>query len=239
MCHHSAAPAHVAPRPPRNAPVHRLDLLLQLVNFVLHLDVHLADLVARYGVLIYAILFAIVFCETGLVVTPFLPGDSLLFAAGALCAVGSMDPWLLGAVLIAAAILGNTSNYWIGRYIGPRVFQWEKSRWFNRRALDEARGFYEKYGPMALTIARFVPLIRTFAPFVAGVAAMRHATFQLYSVLGGVLWVASFIALGYFFGNIPVVKSNLALVMIGVIVVSLLPIVWAAVARKRATGAPR
>jgi membrane-associated protein len=210
-----------------------LDLLLQLVQFVLHLDVHLAELVARYGVLIYGILFAIVFCETGLVVTPFLPGDSLLFAAGALAALGSMDPWVLGLVLIAAAILGNTSNYWIGRWIGPRVFQWENSRWFNRGALDQAHKFYEKYGPVALTIARFMPLLRTFAPFVAGVGAMKHSTFQVYSATGGVLWVASFVALGYFFGNIPIVKSNLALVMIGVIVVSLLPIAWALLAKKR------
>ena len=210
-----------------------MDLLLQAVQFVLHLDVHLAQLVAQYGTLIYAILFAIVFCETGLVVTPFLPGDSLLFAAGALAAVGSMDPWILGVVLVAAAILGNTSNYWIGRYIGPRVFQWERSRWFNRGALDQARAFYERYGPVALTIARFMPLVRTFAPFVAGVGAMRHATFQLYSSLGGILWVAIFLALGYFFGNIPVVKANLALVMIGVIVVSLLPIAWAAIAKRR------
>ncbi len=210
-----------------------MDLLLQLVQFVLHLDVHLAELVAHYGVLIYAILFAIIFCETGLVVTPFLPGDSLLFAAGALAAVGSMDPWLLGIVLIAAAILGNTSNYWIGRYLGPRVFQWQDSRWFNRGALDRTHAFYEKYGAVALTLARFMPLVRTFAPFVAGVGAMRHATFQLYSSAGGILWVAIFIALGYFFGNIPVVKSNLALVMIGVIVVSLLPIAWALIAKKR------
>jgi membrane-associated protein len=214
-----------------------LDLLLQLVDFILHIDAHLVDLVARYGVLIYVILFAIIFCETGLVVTPFLPGDSLLFAAGAVAAVGSMDPWLLGIVLIVAAILGNTSNYWIGRYIGPRVFKWENSRWFNRRALDQAHAFYERYGPAALTIARFMPLVRTFAPFVAGVGSMRHATFQFWSSLGGVLWVAIFIALGYFFGNIPVVKSNLALVMVGVIVVSLLPIAWAALAKKR--GAAR
>ncbi len=211
-----------------------MDIVLSLVQFVLHLDVHLADLVARYGVLIYAILFAIVFCETGLVVTPFLPGDSLLFAAGALAAIGSMDPWILGIVLIAAAILGNTSNYWIGRYIGPRVFQWEGSRWFNRGALDQAHAFYEKYGPAALTISRFMPLLRTFAPFVAGVGAMPHATFQLYSILGGVLWVVSFVALGFFFGNIPVIKSNLGLVMVGVIVVSLLPIAWAALSKKRA-----
>ena len=216
------------------AKAHRLDILLYLVDFVLHLDVHLAELVTQYGPLIYAILFLIVFCETGLVVTPFLPGDSLLFAAGALCAVGSMNPWLLGVLLIVAAILGNTSNYWIGRYIGPRVFQWEDSRWFSRRALDEAHAFYEKYGAAALTLARFMPIVRTFAPFVAGVAAMSHGTFQLWSALGGVLWVVIFISAGFFFGNIPFVKSNLALIMIGVIVVSLLPMVWAAFSRSRA-----
>ena len=214
-----------------------MDLLLQLVDFVLHLDKHLADLVAREGPLIYAILFVIVFCETGLVVTPFLPGDSLLFAAGAIAAVGGMDPLILGAVLIAAAILGNTSNYWIGRYLGPKVFQWEGSRWFNRRALDQAHAFYEKYGPVALTIARFTPLVRTFAPFVAGVGSMKQSTFQFWSALGGVLWVVIFIALGYFFGNIPVVKSNLVLVMAGVVVISLLPLAWAALVNRR--RAPR
>ena len=216
-----------------------MDLILQIVDFVLHLDVHLTGLVAQYGTLVYLILFAIVFAETGLVVTPFLPGDSLLFAAGALAAVGSMDPWILGIVLSAAAILGNTSNYWIGRYFGPRVFHWENSRWFNRRALDEAHAFYEKYGPVALTLARFLPIVRTFAPFVAGVAAMRHATFQIYSIMGGVLWVASFIALGFFFGNIPFVKTHLVFIMLGVIVVSLLPLAWAAIARKRRADAPR
>ena len=203
------------------------------MDLVLHLDRHLVELITHVGLWIYPILFAVIFCETGLVVTPFLPGDSLLFAAGALAAVGSMDPWILTAVLIVAAILGNTSNYWIGRYIGPRVFHWEDSRWFNRGALDQAHAFYERYGPVAVTIARFMPIIRTFAPFVAGVGSMRHATFQFYSMLGGALWVASFIALGYFFGNIPVVKANLALVMVGVVVVSLLPIAWAALARKR------
>ena len=216
-----------------------MDLLLQIVDFVLHLDVHLTGLVAQHGALIYLILFAIVFAETGLVVTPFLPGDSLLFAAGALAAVGSMDPWILGVVLSIAAILGNTSNYWIGRYFGPRVFQWENSRWFNRRALDEAHAFYEKYGPLALTLARFLPILRTFAPFIAGVAAMKHATFQLYSALGGVLWVACFLTLGFFFGNIPFVKTHLAFIMIGVVVISLLPLAWAAFARKRAGIAPR
>jgi membrane-associated protein len=210
-----------------------LDLLLQLVQFVLHLDVHLAELVSHYGPLIYAILFAIIFCETGLVVTPFLPGDSLLFAAGALAAIGQMDPWILALVLIVAAILGNTSNYWIGRWIGPKVFQWEDSRWFNRRALDQTHAFYERYGPVALTIARFMPLVRTFAPFVAGVGAMKHSTFQFWSSLGGVLWVAIFIALGFFFGNIPFIKTHLVYVMLGVVVVSLLPLAWAWLARKR------
>jgi membrane-associated protein len=207
-----------------------------LLDFVLHIDRHLLELVQQYGTWIYGILFAIVFAETGLVVTPFLPGDSLLFAAGALAAVGSMDPWLLGVVLIVAAILGNTTNYWIGRFIGPRVFHWENSRWFNQRALLEAHAFYEKYGPIALTLARFIPIVRTFAPFAAGVAAMSHAKFQLYSVLGGIVWVVSFVALGYFFGNIPVVKANLALIMVGVVIVSLLPLVWAAVARRRPTA---
>ena len=204
-----------------------------LIDLFLHLDKHLVDLTAAYGVWIYGLLFLIVFAETGLVVTPFLPGDSLLFAAGALAAVGSMNPWILIAVLTAAAILGNTSNYWIGRWIGPRVFHWENSRWFNRHALYEAHAFYEKYGRVAITIARFIPIVRTFAPFVAGVAAMSHATFQLFSIAGGVVWVASFIALGYFFGNIPVVKGNLALIMFAVVVISLLPVAWAALARKR------
>ena len=211
-----------------------MDLLLAAVDFIVHIDRHLAEMVLSYGVWIYAILFAIVFAETGLVVTPFLPGDSLLFVAGALAAAGGMDPWLLCLVLIVAGILGNTTNYWIGRYLGPRVFQWEQSRWFNRRALDDAHAFYDRYGGVTITVARFMPFVRTFAPFVAGVAAMSHAAFQFWSVLGGVLWVLSFVWLGYFFGNIPLVKNNLALIMIAVVVLSILPLVYAWARRKLA-----
>ena len=183
----------------------------QLVQFVLHLDVHLAELVARYGVLIYAILFAIVFCETGLVVTPFLPGDSLLFAAGALAARRQHGP--VGARRGPDRRGGPRQHVeLLDRALPrPRVFQWENSRWFNRRALDEAHAFYEKYGPVALTIARFMPIVRTFAPFVAGVAAMRHATFQLYSVLGGVLWVAASSRSATSSATSPSSRRNLAL----------------------------
>ena len=203
------------------------------IDFVVHLDRHLAEMVASYGVWIYAILFVIVFSETGLVVTPFLPGDSLLFVAGALAAAGGMDPWLLSVVLIVAAVLGNTTNYWIGRWLGPRVFQWEQSRWFNRRALIEAHAFYEKYGGITITIARFMPFVRTFAPFVAGIASMSHALFQFWSVLGGVIWVATFVGLGYFFGNIPLIKNNLVLIMIAVVFLSLLPLAFAWASKRR------
>ena len=205
---------------------------MQAVEFVLQLDTHLTELVATYGGWIYAILFLIVFAETGLVVTPFLPGDSLLFVAGAVASAGRMNVWAVGATLFAAAILGNTSNYWIGRWIGPHVFHWEQSRWFNRRAFDEAHAFYEKYGAATITVARFLPFVRTFAPFVAGVAAMSHSTFQLWNVLGALLWVASFVALGYFFGNIPAVQNNLALIMVAVVVISFLPLLYAWFKRK-------
>jgi membrane-associated protein len=211
-----------------------LDLLLQLVQFVLHLDTHLADLVVHYGALIYAILFVIVFCETGLVVTPFLPGDSLLFAAGALAAVGSMDPWILAAVLIVAAILGNTSNYWIGRYIGPRVFHWEGSRWFNRGALDQAHAFYERYGGVTVIAARFMPFLRTFAPFVAGVAQMTRSRFTLFDVTGGALWIGSVTLAGYMFGNIPWVKDNLdKIIWAAIFIPGLLVLIGAWRARKK------
>ena len=205
---------------------------MHAIEFVVHLDAHLTELIANYGVWIYAILFAIVFAETGFVVTPFLPGDSLLFVAGAIAAAGDLDVWAVAATLFSAAVLGNTSNYWVGRWVGPHVFNWEQSRWFNRRAFDEAHAFYEKYGPATITLARFLPFVRTFAPFVAGVAAMSHARFQMWNVLGGALWVAGFVALGYFFGNLPGVRNNLALIMVAVVFISLLPLLYAWLVRK-------
>jgi membrane-associated protein len=199
---------------------------MHAVDFVLHLDTHLNEIAANYGIWIYVILFAIIFAETGLVVTPFLPGDSLLFVAGAIAAAGQIDVWSLGGTLFVAAILGNTSNYWIGRWLGPHVFKWDHSRWFNRHAFDEAHAFYEKYGAVAITVARFLPFVRTFAPFVAGVAAMSHHKFQFWSVLGGALWVVIFVALGYFFGNIPAVKNNIAVIMLAVVGISFLPLIY-------------
>jgi membrane-associated protein len=201
-----------------------VDVALDVIRYVLHLDAHLPELASQYGAWVYAILFGIVFAETGLVVTPFLPGDSLLFVAGAFAALGGMDLHYLIAALFTAAILGNTSNYWIGRFIGPRAFHWDQSRWFNRRALLEAHAFYEKYGGVTLTVARFMPFVRTFAPFVAGIGAMSHLKFQLWNVFGGLLWVVGFVIAGYFFGNVELVKKNLATIMLIVVVVSLIPL---------------
>jgi membrane-associated protein len=199
-----------------------------LIDLFLHLDIHLAEFVARYGVWIYGLLFAIIFAETGLVVTPFLPGDSLLFAAGALAAIGRLDPWVLFLLLGCAAVLGNTVNYAIGSYLGPRVFRAEDTsgtlhRLLNRQHLDRAHAFFEKYGGMAVVLTRFVPIIRTFVPFVAGAGAMRYTTFALYNLFGGVLWVGVCIGAGYLFGNIPAVKNNFSLVALGIVAVSLLP----------------
>ena len=195
-----------------------------LIDIFLHLDVHLAEFVGRYGVWVYGLLFAIIFAETGLVVTPFLPGDSLLFAAGALAATGALDLRLLFLLLAGAAILGNTVNYSIGRFVGPRVFRGETShRLLNRQHLDRAHAFFEKYGGMAVVLTRFVPIIRTFVPFVAGAGAMRYPTFALYNVAGGVLWVGICLAAGYLFGNVPVVKNNFSLVALGIVAVSMIP----------------
>jgi len=205
-----------------------MELLAQFIDIVLHLDKHLALLVADYGVWIYAILFLIIFCETGLVVTPFLPGDSLLFVAGALAAEGvgggGIDIRILIAVLMAAAVLGDNVNYGIGRWVGGHILRWgEGSRFFNRAAYDKTHAFYERYGPMTMTMARFVPLVRTFAPFVAGVARMTYPRFFAFDLLGAVLWVCSLTLAGYWFGNLPVVKNNLSLVIVGIVVVSVLP----------------
>lgn len=201
-----------------------MELLAQFIDIVLHLDKHLALLVADYGVWIYAILFAIVFCETGLVVTPFLPGDSLLFVAGALAATGGLDIQLLIAVLLAAAVLGDNVNYAIGRWVGGHVLRWgEGTRLFNRAAYYKAHAFYETYGPLTMTMARFVPLVRTFAPFVAGVARMTYLRYFAFDLLGAILWVFSLTLAGYWFGNLPVVKNNLSLVIVGIVVLSVTP----------------
>jgi membrane-associated protein len=200
-----------------------------LIDLFLHFDVHLAEFVVQYGVLVYALLFAIVFAETGLVVTPFLPGDSLLFAAGALAATGALDVRLVLLLLAAAAILGNTVNYSVGRMIGPRVFRAEDHsglahRLLNREYLDRAHAFFERHGGKAIVLTRFVPIIRTFVPFVAGAGAMRYPTFAMYNVLGGVLWVGACVGAGYAFGNVPIIKNNFSLVALGIVGVSLLPV---------------
>ncbi len=201
-----------------------MDFLLQFLDILLHLDKHLAVLVQQYGPWIYAILFFIVFAETGFVVTPFLPGDSLLFVAGALAALGGMDLGLLMATLTAAAVLGNQVNYHVGRFIGPKVFHWENSRLFNKAALQKTHAFYEVHGGKTVVISRFLPLLRTFAPFVAGVGAMGYARFTAFNVGGAVLWVGSLTLAGYWFGNVPWIKQNLSVVIVGIIVVSLLPL---------------
>ncbi|MBE0550213.1 MAG: DedA family protein [Rubrivivax sp.] len=190
-----------------------------LIDFVLHVDRHLSDFVLAYGSWVYALLFLIIFVETGVVVMPFLPGDSLLFVVGALCGLGLMSLPLAMALLVAAAVLGNQTNYTIGRHVGPRVFAWPQSRWFNRAAFDRMHAFYERYGGVTIVLARFMPFLRTFAPFVAGVAQMTRRKFTFYDVSGGTLWVCSLTLAGYLFGNVPWVKANLGTIiwlMIGV-----------------------
>jgi membrane-associated protein len=202
-----------------------MEFVKSVVDFVLHLDVHLTQLVQTYGLWTYLILFIVIFCETGLVVTPFLPGDSLLFAAGTFAAAGSLKVgWLFG-LLAAAAILGDTVNYWIGKIIGPKVFNREKTRIFKKEYLERTHKFYDKYGAETIIIARFVPIVRTFAPFVAGIGRMSYGKFLSYNVLGGVLWVAVFTFGGYFFGNIPFVRKNFSLVIIAIVLISLVPAV--------------
>jgi membrane-associated protein len=197
--------------------------IAQLFDLFLHLDKHLESVVSQYGVWVYALLFAIIFVETGLVIMPFLPGDSLLFVCGALAAVGGLSLPLLIALLIAAAVLGDALNYSIGRRIGPRVWTFEQSRWFNRKAFERANAFYEKHGAITIIVARFLPFVRTFAPFVAGVAAMSYPKFALYNVVGGVIWVVSLTGLGYLIGNLPWVKAHFSWVALALIVVPALP----------------
>lgn len=195
------------------------EALLFLIDFVLHVDVHLQQFVQAYGAWVYALLFLIVFTETGVVVMPFLPGDSLLFIVGALCGAGLMSLPLAMALLIAAAVLGNQTNYTIGRWVGPRVFQWEDSRLFNKRAFEQAHAFYEKYGGITIVLARFMPFVRTFAPFVAGVAQMTRSKFSFYDVTGGALWVASLTTAGYLFGNLPWVQQHLSKIIWALIMI--------------------
>lgn len=200
-----------------------MDLILQFIDILLHLDRHLDILIRAYGLLTYLILFLIIFCETGLVVTPILPGDSLLFAAGTFAALGSLDVTILLAALSVAAVAGDTINYWIGHLVGPKVFTRQSSRLLNREYLDRTHAFYEKYGGKTIIIARFVPIIRTFAPFVAGIGAMTYSRFIIYNVVGGVVWIVVFILGGYFFGNIPIVKRNFTIVIAAIVVISVMP----------------
>ncbi|MFZ2649972.1 MAG: DedA family protein [Burkholderiaceae bacterium] len=214
-----------------------MELVTLLLDFVLHVDVHLATFVQTYGQWVYALLFVIVFVETGLVVMPFLPGDSLLFVVGTMCGAGLMDLPLAMGLLTAAAILGDQVNYSIGRYFGPKVFQWEHSRWFNKHAFDQAHAFYEKYGGITIVLARFLPFVRTFAPFVAGVAEMTRRKFTLYNMSGGAFWVGSVTLAGYVFGNIPWVKENLEkIIWAAIIVPGLLVMFGAWRARAKATA---
>jgi membrane-associated protein len=200
-----------------------MDLVKQLVDLFLHLDKHLAEVLRQYGTWTYLILFLIVFLETGLVVTPFLPGDSLLFAAGTFAALGSLSPWVLFGILSAAAILGDTANYWIGKKIGPRAFT-GNVRFLKQEHLRKTEAFYARHGRKTIILARFVPIIRTFAPFVAGVGSMDYPVFLAYNVIGGVAWVGVCVFAGYFFGNIPVVKNNFSIAIIAIIVISTLPL---------------
>lgn len=186
-----------------------MEIISYLIDFILHVDKYLEAFVRNYGLWVYALLFLVIFVETGVVIMPFLPGDSLLFVVGAMCGVGLMSYPLSVGLLLAAAVLGNQSNYALGRHFGPRVFQWENSRLFNKAAFDSAHDFYERYGGITIVAARFMPFLRTFAPFVAGVARMTRAKFTFYDVAGGTLWVVGIITVGYFFGNIPFVKAHL------------------------------
>ena len=195
-----------------------MDLVAALIDFILHVDRHLTDFVLAYGGWVYALLFLIIFVETGLVVMPFLPGDSLLFVVGALCGLGLMSLPLAMALLTAAAVAGNQTNYAIGRRVGPRVFSWPDSRWFNRAAFERMHAFYEKHGGITLVAARFMPFLRTFAPLVAGVAQMTHRRFTFYDVTGGALWVCSITLMGYLFGNVPFVKQHLSHIIWALIV---------------------
>jgi membrane-associated protein len=196
-----------------------MDILLQLVDFILHVDRYLEAFVAQYGAWVYALLFLIIFVETGVVVMPFLPGDSLLFIVGAMCGAGLMNLPLVMGLLLVAAILGDQTNYTVGRYFGPKVFQWEDSRFFSRKGFDQAHAFYEKYGGITIILARFMPFVRTFVPFVAGVAEMTRSKFTLFNVVGAVIWVVGLLLAGYLFGNLPIVQTHLSKIIWALIIV--------------------
>jgi len=220
-----------------------VEFLAQFIDIVLHVDKYLATLLAQYGTWIYAILFVIVFCETGLVVTPFLPGDSLLFVAGALASTsansgGSFDIGIVIGVLLAAAVLGDNCNYWVGRWAGKRILAWgEGSRFFNRKAFDLTHAYYEKHGGKTMLVARFMPFVRTFAPFVAGVGEMSYPRYFIFDLCGALLWVFSLCLAGYWFGNLPWVQANLSLIVFGTIALSLVPLAWAWLRRHLSTRA--
>jgi len=200
-----------------------MDLVLQFIDFIIHLDKYLSVIIQDYGVWTYAILFTIIFCETGLVITPILPGDSLLFAAGAFAAIGALNHNFLLILLSIAAITGDTVNYWAGYYVGPKIFHKENVRFLNKKHLEKTHRFYEKYGGKTIILARFVPIIRTFAPFVAGIGTMAYIRFISFNVIGGIMWVALFVSAGYYFGNIPIVKRNFTLVILVIIIISIMP----------------
>ncbi|MDX2186894.1 MAG: DedA family protein [Opitutaceae bacterium] len=212
-----------------------IDLIKKLVDFILHIDVHLAEIIAQYGTTTYFILFAIIFAETGLVVTPFLPGDSLLFAAGAFAAKPEtgLNVHLMALLLWVAAVLGDTVNYWIGAKVGPAVFSREDSRWLRKKHLERAHAFFEKYGGRAIILARFVPIVRTFVPFVAGIGKMTYSRFIAYNIIGGFIWIYVFTYAGFIFGNQPFVQKNFKLVIVAIILLSVLPIVFEFIKARR------
>ena len=210
-----------------------MDIIAALFDFILHVDKHLEVFVQSYGLWVYALLFLVIFVETGLVVMPFLPGDSLLFVVGTMCGVGLMSYPVSVTLLLAAAVLGNQSNYALGRHFGPRVFKWENSRFFNKAAFDRAHDFYERYGGITIVAARFMPFVRTFAPFVAGVAKMTRTRFTFFDVTGGALWVVGIITIGYFFGNFPFVKEHLDKIIWAMILIPGLVIMWGAWTSRR------
>jgi membrane-associated protein len=214
-----------------------VEFITQLIDFIIHIDRHLQEIIGQYGTLTYLILFLIIFCETGLVVMPLLPGDSLLFAAGTFAALGALNPVLLIVLLCIAAIAGDTVNYWVGKWVGPKAFS-GRIRWLRQDYLDRTQDFYRRHGGKTIVLARFVPIIRTFAPFVAGVGIMQYSRFIVYNVVGGVVWVTLFTLGGYLFGNLPVIRENFSLVVLAIIAVSLIPLVTEWLKSRRRAGTP-